>query len=173
MVVVPRTLGSRSFRARRQRGAPCGLRPWLLCLVAWGLLALPACEETASSVKNEGILLVQPLNLDWPGKDAGAPFQYEGVFSAQANLRVKWKFRLDVKPADPDDPRFPGGGSKTVYKTEFTSQDRIGFTWNTSMSNVEAVAFAPGDTCTARLEILPELAPGEEEKAFFRFAVGF
>jgi hypothetical protein len=155
--------------ARRRR-----LWSGLLTVAAWGIFATLGCDDSPSSTSNQGILLVQPLSLEWAGKADGVPFPGRGVFVAQANLRVKWKFRLEVKPADPEDERFHGSPSKVVYKNEFTSQDRIQFTWSTSTINqpIGDFLFMHGDTCDASVDVLPELAEGEEAKALYRFVIG-
>ena len=83
-------------------------RAWVVAVVAcMAGLSLLACEETQTNVSN-GLLLPVPLTLEWAGKELGAAFLNEGVFRARANLRARWRFRLEAKPADPDDPRWHG-----------------------------------------------------------------
>ena len=135
-------------------------------------VAVLACEDTPSTPAS-GLVLAEPLNLDWFGEDVGAPFDTRGVFHARANLRARWKFRLEARPADPDDPRWqPSELDPPLFTTEFSSQDRILFTWRTTDVNAHRHSFARGDTCTARVTLEPALAPGEEEKATFTFVIG-
>lgn len=134
-------------------------------------LTLLACEDTQTSVSN-GLLLPVPLTLDWNGKDLGAPFDSRGTFQARANLRAIWRFRLEAKPADPDDPRWHGQDGPPLYTTEFSSQDRILFSWRTTDVNPGRYPFARGDTCTARVTLQPELDPAEADKAVYTFVIG-
>jgi hypothetical protein len=133
--------------------------------------ALCACDDT-SSPASQGLLLEQPLTLGWAGKDSGVPFESRGVWSARANLRARWKFRLEARPADPDDPRWHGSLDPPVYSTEFSSQDQILFSWDTGMVNANRYAFSRGDTCTAQVTLEPALDPGEAVKAVFTFVIG-
>ncbi|HZM17156.1 MAG TPA: hypothetical protein VFE28_14235 [Candidatus Krumholzibacteria bacterium] len=154
---------SRRLRLRQGRAV-------LACMAALGTAVL-ACEDTPSTPAS-GLVLSEPLNLDWLGEDSGVPFDYRGVFHARANLRARWKFRIEARPADPNDPRWHGEADPPLYTTEFPSQDRILFTWRITDVNPNRNYFASGDTCTARVTLEPALAPGEEEKATFTFVIG-
>ncbi len=148
-------------------------RSWAVAAVgACGLsLSLLACEDTQTNVAN-GLLLPSPLTLDWNGKELGAPFDSRGTFQARANLRARWRFRLEAKPANPDDPRWHGQDGPPLFSTEFSSQDRILFTWRTTDVNPNRYPFARGDTCTARITLEPTLDPAEAPKAVFTFVIG-
>ena len=146
-------------------------RAWVVAVVACGAVFLLACEDTQTNIPN-GLLLPVPLTLEWSGKELGAPFENDGIFRARANLRARWSFRLEAKPASPDDPRWHGQMDPPLYTTEFSSQDRIQFSWNTTIVNGYRYSFARGDTCTASVTLEPALDPAEATKAVFTFVIG-
>ncbi len=150
----------------------CRRRAGVVAVAVCGAaLFLLACEDTQTNVSN-GLLLPVPLTLEWNGKELGAPFDNQGIFHARANLRARWRFRLEAKPADPDDSRWHGQMGPPLYTTEFSSQDRIQFSWNTGVVNGYRYPFALGDTCTASVTLEPALDPAESPKAVFTFVIG-
>jgi len=146
-------------------------RAWVVAVIACGAISLLACDDNTQTNVSNGLLLPVPLTLEWAGKELGVGFGNEGTFLARANLRARWRFRLEAKPADPDDPRWHGQMDPPLYTTEFSSQDRIQFSWNTSVVNGYRYGFARGDTCTASVTLEPALDPAEASKAVFTFVI--
>ncbi|MFQ5600283.1 MAG: hypothetical protein ACE5G2_06985 [Candidatus Krumholzibacteriia bacterium] len=139
-------------------------------------VALCGCEDDGPTALGGSLRVVmeQPLTLSWSGKELGVPFRFDGVFSARANTRVSWRFRLEAKPADPDDPRFnwSTGLGPPLYKQTATFQDAILFSWSTDTVFSGRNFFAAGDTCTATVTLTPQLAAEESDEAVFTFVIG-
>jgi hypothetical protein len=152
-------------------------RRLLARFAAAALLGSAGCEDERTPTGTEsatGIHLVAPLTLDWTGKDSGVPFLYDGVFHARAAMRASWDFRLEARPADPDDPRFGwrNGLGPPLYKQTVTFQEELLFSWNIGSVFAGRNPFALGDTCTATVKLRPALAAGEEAKAVLTFVIG-
>lgn len=139
-------------------------------------LAAAGCNDgpASSGFDDLDVRLVVPLTLDWSGKDEGRPILFGGTFRAQANTRVEWRFELTAIPADPDDPRFNYAQSleEPRFVKTATFQEGIQFSWSPQMTGATRWHFAIGDTCTATVTAMPELADSERHNAVFRFVLG-
>jgi hypothetical protein len=125
------------------------------------LLLGVACEDSPSGTARY-IAILEPLRMQWPDQDQGAP--YDGgtaVFEASTALRVVWSFRIEGFTTD---------GRRPLYKQTFENQDRIAFTWN-GQGNFGPDAFGAGDSCVASVSF-KQMDPAQSDLARFVFRIG-